>query len=224
MKTEKPKNCYQCIYRRSVPGSTHSKCVFNWNGSSHFPPKGSEHGINKGWWAFPFDYDPIWILGECKELNDGQEKAKETPPIIKSPKVKLTEDQTAFLNGNCTIINTSDGVDAGDVYMYLPFWYKKTDVDNVFEVLSFDALPSDLKKELNERRNPNDIPSPEPIIPDFDISKTYGPGHTVKYVDNVWVFKPGDYPYPSIYDGIKDVIVTTGIYPGTGNGWKIKKL
>ena len=117
-------------------------------------------------------------------------------------KIKLTKEQTSFLNESCTIINTPKG----DVYMYLPFWYKKTDMDNVFEELSFDKLPSDFKKELNERRNPNNIP-------DFDLNKTYFIGDNVKYGDSVWVFRPKGKQYPS----------SIGIYPGTGNGWKIKK-
>ena len=128
-------------------------------------------------------------------------------------KITLTEEQTSFLNKACTTINTPQG----DVYMYLPFWYKKTDVDNVFEELPFGELSGDLKEALSERRNPSDD------IPDFDISKTYACGATVKYGGNVWVFKPEGPSPASIYDGIKYVIVSTGVYPGTGNGWKIKK-
>jgi hypothetical protein len=52
-------NCYKCIFRGSVPGSTHSCC----NKQSALI-KAGDHGIKNGWVMFPFDFDPIWII-EC---------------------------------------------------------------------------------------------------------------------------------------------------------------
>lgn len=75
-------DCYSCIYRRDLPGSTHSTCgVFD-----NTPALGLEmlltimtndiswfkdiididpHGIKKGWANYPFNFDPIWIKS-CK--------------------------------------------------------------------------------------------------------------------------------------------------------------
>lgn len=149
MKTKIPKTCYQCIHRGSVPGDTHSLCKLNWATSFHPPPQGSEHGKEKGWWFFPFNFDPIWMIGECKAFDDRREKVKDIPPHLDKKPMTIEE---------C-------------------------------------------------------FPSPESVIPDFDGRQTYYIGDTVRYSGNVWVFKPERPLHPS----------STGIYPGTGNGWKIKR-
>ena len=86
---EKP-NCFKCKYRGKVPGSAHSSCkhpdarlesadpmvkmmaIFASVGRT--PPimqntekmgvKGNPHGISKGWFNHPFNFDPVW-LEEC---------------------------------------------------------------------------------------------------------------------------------------------------------------
>lgn len=57
------------------------------------------------------------------------------------------------------------------------------------------------------------FPDPDPIIPDFDRSIVYFIGDEIRYEDNVWVLKPINSHQSWIM----------GLYPGTGNGWKIKK-
>jgi hypothetical protein len=82
-------NCYECIYRRNIPGDTHSKCVHPDNGAtsvnkelfefmsilggaggalvttiSDMKITGDPHGIKNGWFNWPFNFDPIW-LNEC---------------------------------------------------------------------------------------------------------------------------------------------------------------
>jgi hypothetical protein len=31
--------------------------------------KGNQHGIDNGWFSYPFDFDPIWILNECRHYE-----------------------------------------------------------------------------------------------------------------------------------------------------------
>lgn len=70
---EKP-NCYECIYRRSVPGDAHSVCTHPAIGHGFVanvaainkPPKelniiGNQHGIDHGWFFWPINFDPIWL-------------------------------------------------------------------------------------------------------------------------------------------------------------------
>jgi hypothetical protein len=67
-------DCYKCKYRRSIPGDAHSSC-FNlilllgkYEGESLgdlqdiLNVKGDPHGIKNGWFEWPFNYDPIWLV------------------------------------------------------------------------------------------------------------------------------------------------------------------
>ena len=76
--TDKP-NCYKCIHRGDVPGDAHSQC--------HHPDaapaqsrmlsvKGHIHGIQSGWFNWPYNFDPTWLL-ECNGF-----KAKAVKEII----------------------------------------------------------------------------------------------------------------------------------------------
>lgn len=53
---EKP-NCYECKYRGTIPGDCHSCC-------SNFNAKvlGHAHGIKSGWFYWPFNFDPVWLI------------------------------------------------------------------------------------------------------------------------------------------------------------------
>lgn len=87
MSDEKKFNCYECLHRRSNPGSAHSKCVhpslpemvnnpmvelmavFASVGrapqmavsTKQLNIVGDEHGIKKGWFNFPWNFDPRWL-------------------------------------------------------------------------------------------------------------------------------------------------------------------
>ncbi len=57
--SEKP-NCYDCKHRGSIPGDAHSKC-------KHPDPdsldiEGHEHGKKHGWFYWPVNFDPTWLL------------------------------------------------------------------------------------------------------------------------------------------------------------------
>lgn len=75
-----PPNCYDCAFRRDVPGSAHSRCavlaempkghelnamlVFMGNGrygDGVVSVEGHPHGIRSGWCMWPNDFDPVWI-------------------------------------------------------------------------------------------------------------------------------------------------------------------
>lgn len=78
-------NCYECIHRGNVPGSTHSSCnvikkIYAPEHATAVVEMGlvagmgklttqdnkpavdlDEHGVRKGWAAWPMDFDPIWV-------------------------------------------------------------------------------------------------------------------------------------------------------------------
>ena len=66
---KKKKTCYQCKHRRTIPGDAHTQCAFQWNPKKQAIPEGSPRGIENGWWYFPFNFDPIWMIGECGEFD-----------------------------------------------------------------------------------------------------------------------------------------------------------
>lgn len=87
MSKRKRPNCYECIHRRDLPGNAHSRCVHPSNaeindnpmmnimailgGVSRIPAftmeggelgvKGNEHGIRRGWFIWPMNFDPVWL-------------------------------------------------------------------------------------------------------------------------------------------------------------------
>lgn len=88
---DKP-NCYECKWRSEIPGSCHSQCVNPKIGElgsiaklaalfggdpqlyvEGMTVEGDPHGIRRGWFMWPFNFDPVW-LKSC----DGFE-AKVTP-------------------------------------------------------------------------------------------------------------------------------------------------
>lgn len=83
--TTKP-NCYECKHRGNLPGSAHSCCEhpsIQKSGTAmdeilavlssvqRVPPMGikpsvlgiraAEHGIRKGWFNWPYNFDPVWL-------------------------------------------------------------------------------------------------------------------------------------------------------------------
>lgn len=77
------KNCYECGYKGVNPGSAHIRCRFDWAKSAEKMPKGNPHGVSKGWYLFPLNYDPVWMEEECrgfaKEVNAKMVKEKHDP-------------------------------------------------------------------------------------------------------------------------------------------------
>ena len=52
-------NCYKCEHRGTVPGSCHSSCSHPKR--SDVEVKGNTYGISKGWFSWPWDFDPTWL-------------------------------------------------------------------------------------------------------------------------------------------------------------------
>lgn len=48
--------CYECKYRDSVPGDSHSCCR-----NKLAVVIGDEHGVKNGWFFHPFNFDPVWL-------------------------------------------------------------------------------------------------------------------------------------------------------------------
>ena len=92
---DKP-NCHKCIYRRNIPGDAHSCCVHPETGldKSSFPEfdgllatlgmgkganavitlgiKAHPHGVRSGWFMWPSNFDPTWLL-ECNGFKEKKE-------------------------------------------------------------------------------------------------------------------------------------------------------
>ena len=78
-------NCYECKHRCNVAGSAHSSCkhplikgkeliavmsimargkVISGYGTNYLKVSGESHGIISGWFSYPMDFDPVWLI-EC---------------------------------------------------------------------------------------------------------------------------------------------------------------
>ena len=60
-------NCYQCKYKRNVPGDAHIQCT-----NPDPDMTGSQHGIKKGWFFYPFCFDHTWATKECCNFESKQ--------------------------------------------------------------------------------------------------------------------------------------------------------
>lgn len=77
MKTPRP-NCYKCKHRLPVPGSAHSSC--DHEDALRYPHKldvqAYETGTRRGWFTWPFDFDPVWLIA-CKGFEVKAEEEKD---------------------------------------------------------------------------------------------------------------------------------------------------
>ena len=55
-KMNKP-DCYSCVYRGSIPGDAHSCCA-----KHDAKVTAHEHGKKMGWFSWPFNFDPVWLI------------------------------------------------------------------------------------------------------------------------------------------------------------------
>ena len=71
--------CYTCVHRLGVVGDCHSRC--NNFGAN---VEGYPHGIEKGWFLWPVNFDPVWLMscsGFSSNLDDKMQ-TNELPPLI----------------------------------------------------------------------------------------------------------------------------------------------
>ena len=53
--TNKP-DCYKCKFRGELVGNAHSQCS-----NLKATVVGNKHGIENGWFFWPFNFDPVWL-------------------------------------------------------------------------------------------------------------------------------------------------------------------
>lgn len=68
-KSQDPPNCYKCKHRGTIPGDCHSSCS-----NLKANVVGDETGINGGWFFWPFNFDPQWLL-KCDGFKAKEEKS-----------------------------------------------------------------------------------------------------------------------------------------------------
>ena len=56
--------CYRCKNHRDIPGDAHISCAKP-------DPKmtGNPHGIRNGWFAYPYNFDPVWATKKCENYE-----------------------------------------------------------------------------------------------------------------------------------------------------------
>jgi hypothetical protein len=64
------KNCYECVHRLEIPGSCHSRC-----NNHNAKVEGNQHGIKNGWFRWPLNFDPVWLIS-CDGFSDNTEDKK----------------------------------------------------------------------------------------------------------------------------------------------------
>lgn len=89
-------DCYKCVYRREIPGDALSACAYPGNKIGMldaFAPENVENmrilnikanpfGITKGWFFWPTNYDPTWLLN-CDGFKEKEKPhGRSTPPPI----------------------------------------------------------------------------------------------------------------------------------------------
>ena len=101
-------NCYECQHRANLPGDTHSKCmhpkvikvvedplsilmsILGPRGPLPIPPSvgaqlgivGNPHGIKKGWFNWPINFDPVW-LENCEGFEPIDDEGGDTNVVEK---------------------------------------------------------------------------------------------------------------------------------------------
>lgn len=76
--TTKP-NCRECVHMLELPGYTHIRC------NNHAAKVlGHAHGISRGWFRWPLNFDPVWLLS-CDGFSADQRDrmpVKEVHPLL----------------------------------------------------------------------------------------------------------------------------------------------
>jgi hypothetical protein len=68
-------NCYSCVHRLTIPGDAHTRC------NNHTAKvEGNPHGIRKGWFLWPLNFDPVW-LEKCDGFSDKPEDKREVQKL-----------------------------------------------------------------------------------------------------------------------------------------------
>ena len=73
--SEKP-NCYYCVHRRNYPGDAHS-----WCNNPTAKVTGDAHGISMGWFMWPVNFDPVWLIS-CDSYSTDEKDNKPTADLM----------------------------------------------------------------------------------------------------------------------------------------------
>lgn len=57
-------NCYECVHCLPVPGDAHKRC-----NNTNANVEGDSHGIRMGWFLWPVNFDPTWLVS-CDGFSD----------------------------------------------------------------------------------------------------------------------------------------------------------
>jgi len=70
-------DCYKCVYRGKLIGDAHSQCrhpdALMRGGGNKLGVKGDSHGISRGWFFWPVNFDPVWLV-ECEGYTPKEAK------------------------------------------------------------------------------------------------------------------------------------------------------
>lgn len=59
------KECYNCLFKREVPGNCHIECV-----KPDADMTGNPIGVKRGWFLYPFLFDPVWKEKLCSNYEE----------------------------------------------------------------------------------------------------------------------------------------------------------
>jgi hypothetical protein len=97
--------CRSCQYRRTIPGDMHISCA-----NPDPEMTGNEHGIRKGWFFYPWCFDPVWKTKDC--ANFEQVGAKKMTSDIENKDIcqcqacqKLFKEENAVHYSSCSVHN-----------------------------------------------------------------------------------------------------------------------
>ena len=60
--------CWTCQHRRAIPGDAHISCA-----NPDPAMQGHRRGIDRGWFIYPFNFDPVWKEKECANYEPQKE-------------------------------------------------------------------------------------------------------------------------------------------------------
>lgn len=84
-------DCYKCKYRGNVPGDAHSCCRYPGNKTGMFDffknenkknerklnIKAELHGVMNGWFFWPVNFDPVWLIN-CNGFTPKEDEKNAT--------------------------------------------------------------------------------------------------------------------------------------------------
>ena len=61
MTKDREPRCYHCVYREDIPGDCHLRCS-NPLEADELGISGNPHGIKHGFFCWPHNFDPVWLV------------------------------------------------------------------------------------------------------------------------------------------------------------------